>query len=226
MDNTGEGVPARPASEPLGSRVGWAMVIALWLAAVLGGLAALARYSNTAGTAAAAPAEWPAESRMARNATGATLVMIAHPRCTCTRASLSELAEILARSRHKPRAYVVFVRPGQLPDGWESGELWSRAARIPGTIVVRDETGAEAAAFGAATSGQIFLYDSSGRLQFSGGTTPSRGHAGENLGRSAILALLNDEPAADAGAPVFGCSLFGAADDPMPHAHLSDVHQH
>jgi hypothetical protein len=207
-------------------RFGWAMLIGLWLVSVVGGLGAVARYSNTAGAAAAAPGTWPGRSRIARHMSGSTLVMIAHPRCTCTRASLAELAEIMARSGDRARAYVVFVKPGRL-EGRDAADLLDRAAAIPGVTIVRDDEGAEAAAFGAETSGQIFLYDRSGRLRFSGGTTPSRGHAGENAGRAAILALLNDQQVQLAAAPVFGCSLYGAGDRPGPDApDLHDARDH
>ena len=68
--------------------------------------------------------------------------------------------------------------------------------------------GAITAAFGAFTSGQVFLYGTSGELLFSGGITGSRGHEGDNAGRDAVESLL-DRRNAPAHTPVFGCSLFG-----------------
>ena len=208
-------------------RIGLVAAVTTWLGAVSIGLALVAQYDNTAGATAAGPAQWPMASGLARDPAGVTLVMLAHPRCTCTRASLAELAEIMARARHRPRAYVVFVRPGQLADGWETSDLLGRASRIPGVTIVRDDTGAEADAFRAETSGQIFLYDGSGRLRFSGGTTRSRGHAGDNVGRATILAILNHEQPPRSRTSVFGCSLFASGDrhDPaeaIPH----DDHHH
>ena len=69
--------------------------------------------------------------------------------------------------------------------------------------------GREAARFGAATSGQTFLYDARGGLLFSGGITGARAHAGDNAGRSAVVTLLNGTggPAAPRTS-VFGCPLF------------------
>ena len=51
-----------------------------------------------------------------------TLVMLAHPRCTCTRASLAELAELMARVTQRPKAYVVFIKPGGVAEQWERTE--------------------------------------------------------------------------------------------------------
>ena len=205
------------------NRLVWLAAGVLWLAAVGVGLAVVARYGNTAGAAASAPDQWPATSRIARDTARPTLVMMAHPLCTCTRASLAELGEIMARAAHRPRAYVVFISPERFSGG-DLRDLWERAARIPGVTIVRDEKGIEARTFGAWTSGQVFLYDRHGRLIFSGGATGSRGHEGDNAGRAAILALLSDAPPDLTGTSVFGCSLFASteeveADESTHHDH-------
>jgi hypothetical protein len=74
--------------------------------------------------------------------------------------------------------------------------------------VLRDDGGGEARAFGVATSGQTLLYDSRGALVFNGGITGSRGHAGDNAGRAALIALIGRAPTDRSGANVFGCPLF------------------
>ena len=94
-----------------------------------------------------------------------------------------------------PKTYVVFLKPSSMPDGWEQTDLWKTAAALPNATVVRDDDGREAERFGAATSGQTMLYDARGSLLFSGGITGARAHAGDNAGRSAIVALLNVDPA-------------------------------
>jgi hypothetical protein len=190
----------------------------LWLGGVGGGLALLAGYDNRPGTAATAPERWPAASRIVLAADRPTLVMLAHPRCVCTRASLGELAELMARAHHRPKAYVVFLKPGAASltgnaADWEQTDLYEIANRIPDVTTIRDDEGLEAQRFGAATSGQTLLYDARGRLLFSGGTTGSRGHPGDNAGRASILALLNrDATPHHTTTPVFGCPLFGPAD--------------
>src|SRR5258706_10655965 len=116
--------------------------------------------------------------------------MLAPPRCDRTRASLTELAELMARMPHRAAAFVVFIKPLGVTEDWEQTDLWRQAARIPGVTVVRDDGGAEAARFGSQTSGQTLLYDAGGRLVFDGGTTGSRGHVGENAGVDAMMARL------------------------------------
>ena len=203
------------------ARALWILSGALWLGAVAAGLAALMAYDNRPGIAADAPVEWPADSRLARDPDGPTLVMLAHPRCDCTRASLAELAELLARSPRRPQAYVVFIRPGPVQGGWEQTDLWRRAEAIPGVTVVRDAQGAEARRFGVRTSGQVLLYGAGGRLLYSGGTTGSRGKTGDNAGRAAVLAALAGDGSQDSS-PVFGCSMFGPAD---AAAEAADAHE-
>ena len=194
------------------SRAAWTTLGILWLAVVVTGLTVLARYDRTPGVAAQPQARWPAGSQLARDEERPTLVMLAHPRCTCTRASVAELAELMARVRQRPRAYIVFIKPESMPDGWEQSDLWAAAHAIADVTVVRDERGLEAQLFGAETSGQTFLYDADGRLLFSGGTTGARGHQGDNPGRAALVALINREGAAGSSTPVFGCSLFAPND--------------
>ncbi len=80
----------------------------VWLAAVISGLAVVWAYENRPGAAATAPARWPADSALTAAADRPTLVFLAHPQCTCTRASLGELAQVLARSPHPPKTYVLF----------------------------------------------------------------------------------------------------------------------
>jgi hypothetical protein len=202
--------------------VAWIAGGAIWLAVVSAGLAVLMEYDTKPGAGATAPAEWPAESAVPRSPDGPTLVMLAHPRCDCTRASIGELAELLARARTRPRTYVVFIKPGGVSKDWEQTSLWQSAARIPGVTVLRDDDGVEAVRFGVETSGQTLLYDARGRLIFSGGATGARGKPGANVGRSALIALLNgDEPPRNT-TPVFGCPLFGPGDE----SRHTDDHNH
>jgi hypothetical protein len=188
-----------------------AVVVILWLASATGGLWVLWAYDNRPGTAANPSPRWPATSRLAPAADGPTLVLFAHPQCSCSPASLGELAELLARVRTPPRTYVVFFKPSGVADGWERTVLWQTAAQIEHVTVVRDDDGLEAQRFTAATSGQTFLYDSGGVLQFSGGITGARGHAGDNAGRTALIALLDRLQTSHSRTPVFGCSLLDAA---------------
>jgi hypothetical protein len=184
------------------------MATALWLIAAAVGLSILWRYDNAPGVAAEAPARWPAASILAHNSGEPTLILLAHPQCTCTPASLAELAEVLARARTHPKTYVVFLKPEGFDNAWVQSDLWKTASAIPGVTLVRDDDGREARRFGSATSGQTLLYDGDGALRFSGGITGSRSHAGDNAGRRSLVALLSGGQPDSSATNVFGCPLF------------------
>jgi hypothetical protein len=205
--------PGFPLPRPLipRSKSTWVTLAcsAVWLLSTVGGLAFLWTYENTPGTRLAVPASWPAGSQIPHAAGTATLVMFAHPRCPCTRASVDELTGVLEQYPGRAQVYVVFYKPRGAPDGWALTDLWRSAAAIPGVDVRCDENGVEAARFGATTSGSVLFYDAGGKLQFDGGITAERGHAGDNDGLSAIVALLNRSTPSISTMPVLGCSLLG-----------------
>ena len=162
------------------------------------------------GRGAHPPSHWPEGSRIERSPGRATLVMLVHPQCPCSRASIAELAVLMTHLQGRLSAHVLFLQPASLPDDWTQTDLWESAAAIPGVEAIRDADGVEARRFDAATSGQVVLYDTTGKLLFSGGITPARGHSGGNSGRDAILALLGGSPSEWSETPVFGCALFAA----------------
>jgi hypothetical protein len=106
-------------------------------------------------------------------------------------------------------AAAVFVVVDASATGADSGAattLLKQVRRMPGVRMIVDHDGREVERFGAKVSGQTFLYDRDGRLQFSGGVTMSRGHVGPNAGTEAIRHVLQSKPAASTAA-VFGCFL-------------------
>lgn len=185
--------------------------IFLWLLAVGAGLYLLVDYEGTAGASGAPPPAWPSESQLARDAALPTLVLVVHPHCPCSRASVGELERLLAQTDERVNTCVVFVKPRDFGEDWEKTAIWENAARLPGARRFVDVDGVEAARFGAATSGQTLLYSAAGRLLFSGGVTLARGHIGDNPGRRAIRALLDEGASATEGTAVFGCPLFSEA---------------
>src|SRR5690349_6085353 len=88
-----------------------AAVSLLWLALVASGTRTLLNYENSPGAPANAPSLWPSNSRIARHESKFTLVMLAHPNCPCTRASLAELEILMAKLQGKLKAFVVFSKP-------------------------------------------------------------------------------------------------------------------
>lgn len=184
----------------------WALLAIAWVSVLSVGAGVLWRYQTTPGRRAGA-ASWPAASRIPLDRQRPTLVLVAHPRCPCTRASLAELTETLRRLRGRVATHVVFVRPIDTPQGWEQTDTWRSARGIPGATVWTDVGGVEAARFGARTSGQVLLYATDGRLLFSGGITPVRGHRGDSAGQERIVALVASGRADAATSRVFGCAL-------------------
>lgn len=188
----------------------WILVtLVIWGVAIVAGLAILVRYSNTPGTPAAPPREWPAAASIPRSKQHSTLVLFVHPQCPCSRASIGELARIIARCRNDVETTVLFTVPRDAPSGFERGDLWNSAVAIPTVHVLVDSNAADARRFGARTSGQAVLYDRYGRLSFNGGITVFRGHSGDNDGRDSILQLLSGLEPRHRTTPVFGCALFG-----------------
>jgi hypothetical protein len=180
---------------------------ATWITALAFGGHALIKYETTAGPVGAVASNWPSVSVVPRQTGKPTLLMFAHPHCPCTRASIGELAQIMAHAVGKVNAYVLFVKPPNAAADWDDTDLRASAAAIPGVTVGTDENGKEAARFGAETSGHTVVFGSDGALLFSGGITASRGHAGSNVGENAVLAALNQQTVERARTPVFGCSL-------------------
>lgn len=180
----------------------------IWLAVIGVCMAFIEQYANAPGEAGTPPDRWPAESKIPRDPRQPTLILFAHPKCSCTRATMGELDSLMARVQGRVNAQVWFLKPDGTEASWTNSVLWSEAAAIPGVTVHEDRSGREAELFHAETSGQTLLYGRDGKLMFQGGITVARGHSGDNAGRSAIYALLTGEVTNQIQTPVFGCSLF------------------
>ncbi len=182
------------------------LAVALWVVLLVIGGGALTVYENRPGPVGRTPDLYPSKSQVTLAADKPTLIMLAHPHCACTRASLEELSRLLT-SRPNVQTHVLFLRPASFPSEWAHSELWSIAQAIPGVRVREDYQGEEAKRFGAQTSGYVVLYAPSGKILFKGGLTPSRAHAGDSAGRAAMLSILSGEQVANKEAFVFGCPL-------------------
>jgi len=185
----------------------WLIGGTVWLAGVIAGLVLVAQYDYAAGPAGSTRSRWPSHSRIPLSKHDHTLIMFAHPRCPCTRASLGELERLVARCPEGLTCWVVFFVPTGAAENWKQTDQWSTASRIPHVRVMSDVDGAEASLFHAMTSGHAMLYGPAGDLLFSGGITTARGHAGDNDGRSAIEAVLLNSTPATRTTPVYGCPI-------------------
>jgi len=181
--------------------------VLFWILAVGVGIKILLAYSNTPGKLSTPPSDWPASTAIQPQRNRACLLVFAHPQCPCSRATINELARIMAGSQGKVQAYVVFLAPKSAKRDWIRGNLWKAASAIPDVRVIADEDANEMRRFGASTSGQSLLYNARGHLLFNGGLTVARGHEGPNDGADAVFSFLQTGAAQRKTAPVFGCSL-------------------
>jgi hypothetical protein len=179
----------------------------LWPMAAGSGFGLLFNYQAGKGAVGETPEHWPAHTSITLDPRRDTLVMFVHPQCPCTRASVEELNRLIAQSRGNIAAQVWFFRPPGFSDDWVHAALWQSASAIPGVTTHEDPGGARAKEFGAETSGQVLLYDPQGTLLFKGGITSGRGHAGDNAGVDAIVAILDGKSAPVRETAVYGCSL-------------------
>jgi hypothetical protein len=185
-------------------------MLLLWAVLVGAGFIAVERYASAPGDAGTPPANWIGDSTLALDAQRPTLILFAHPRCPCTRATVEELDGLLAQCNGGLRVHVVFYTDTALGEGWERTDLWRHAAAIPGVEVHADPGGALALRFGARTSGECLVYGTDGKRVFAGGITGARGHAGDNEGARAIVSIARGTAHVET-TEVFGCSLQGAS---------------
>ena len=199
-------------------------MVVLWLSLSSAALYALADYGTEAGKAAPAPSQWPVSlpTGISPSTERATVVLFAHPLCPCTRATLVEFESLTNRLYGLFDLHVLFFEPSDtsgMTDVWAASDLKDMASTLPGTRIHADVDGQLARHFGAYTSGQVLLYDTTGSLRFAGGITPSRGHTGSNRGRATLVSNILSDPGVDPLAPVlnpvFGCGLLESRDDDL-----------
>jgi hypothetical protein len=177
----------------------------IWAATIGAAFDAIRRFETTPGQAAVTGPAWPSGSTVPRRSGEWSLVMLVHPHCSCSRASVQELQAVVEKSP-SVQPYVLVYRPAEFKEGWERGAVVDAASRVRRARVMLDVDGAEAKRFGGFTSGQTLLYDDEGRLRFSGGITSLRGHAGINSGRVDVIKIATSGTGSGIH-PVFGCAI-------------------
>jgi hypothetical protein len=177
----------------------------VWVLAVLAGMGLLQHYAASPGDDGAPAVCWPSVTRLMLAPDRPTLVLFVDANCPCSRVSLTELKRVSARAA-APVATIVVISGG-------TSRAAEDAATGRGVRVVVDDLGVEPARFGVATSGHVLLFDTSGRLLFSGGITHARGHEGDSLGSAAILARIAGTDRTRYDTPVFGCPITSGVGD-------------
>jgi len=197
--------------------MGVSRVLALgWVTLVVIGFGIVWRYAAAPGAENHAPTSWPHESKLPHDAARPTLVTFLHPRCPCSRATVTNLESVARRLHDGALVVIVFVRPPGAPSGFEQSDLRESAKRITSAVIFDDHDGLESKRFGVETSGATVLYDARGALAFSGGITDVRGHAGTSFGEERIVALVSGGHADRHDSPVFGCGLLGKSREETP----------
>ncbi|MDB6169450.1 MAG: hypothetical protein JWM88_2314 [Verrucomicrobia bacterium] len=199
----------RPSHRSGTARSGWRLGagIALWGGLLACGFGALVSYEMRPGSRADAPLRWPRESKLQAGPHRYSLVMFAHPKCPCSRASLANLESLLVAAPGEISMTICFYDPAGETSEWAETRLVRTARAIPGLKVVLDRDGQLAVEFGAKTSGQVLVFDRDGRQVFDGGLTSARGHEGEDQGGRHLLALARGETRSPLSTPVYGCAL-------------------
>jgi len=205
-----------PSPSSLGRPFFWGSVFLVWLSAAIYGATLLWGFSLEPGETPATAPQWPASSGLIAPSGRPMLVLFLHPLCPCSRATVEELSVLLAKAARPLQVQAVFVGAGQ-NGAVEKGTLWKQVQALPGVTLVSDPDGLEAERFRSVTSGDAFLYDSSGSLQYRGGLTGARGHAGDNFGVDSVVRIVQDgKPVSPVGGPVFGCLLTNSERPPRP----------
>jgi hypothetical protein len=192
----------RPWLATVTATVSWGIIVGI-------GFLALQLHGASPGQGGKAVELWPDQSRVPLSSARPTLVMAAHPRCPCTRATVAELTRVLTRCAGKVEVYILTLFPKSAGHGWGPADGVRGLGAMPGVHLIDDPGGEEAARFGALTSGLVALYAQDGRLLFRGGITAARGHEGDNRGARGLLGVIEGNPSSfPREMPVFGCPLF------------------
>jgi hypothetical protein len=100
-----------PSPSRFGLRILALAVGCLWVAGIAIGLPILLNYENRPAPTGSSPEIWPKDSAVQRVSSLPTLALFGHPHCPCTRATIGELALIMARLKGQLTANVIFIKP-------------------------------------------------------------------------------------------------------------------
>ncbi len=188
------------------------IVVLIWTAIVVFGFGTLVVYSQTPGIQSVPIQLSELDRRPLFETDRCHLVVGLHPKCSCSRATVTELQQILAVTGSTVLCTVYVYTPRQESSEWANTGLVTAAKELPGVELVFDPDGEAMAQFGVLTSGGVVLFDADGTVQFHGGITASRGHEGANAGSSAIRAIIQGSQSPVSSTPVYGCQIQGFAE--------------
>jgi len=181
--------------------------VTLWAVACFAGFGALWVYANTEGDLGQPNVGWDLPEQFHAHTTLPTLVVYAHPKCPCTRATFSELQRLQRDHRGDFVTRIIFFEPYHAPRTWRETDLWHQARNMTDTEAIADPGGMISQEAGARVSGTIALYSPREDVLFWGGITPSRAHEGESPGIISLRAILEGRSPLSRSSRVYGCSL-------------------
>jgi hypothetical protein len=176
-----------------------------WLITLTAGVCLVFKYDSVPGLTSTCGTKWPPNSKITHSTTNNTLVMLLHPKCPCSRASLQQVTTLTTNDNSLQCIFLVYS-PTRFPTGWEKTDIWNLAAEVPGAQLVSDVDGAEARKFGGVTSGHTYIFDRNGNLKYAGGLTEGRGHVGECRNLDLAVKALKSGTTSASGA-VYGCPI-------------------
>src|SRR5262245_23838205 len=107
------------------------LFVTSWALAIVIGFWSLVKYEVSPGRAAAAGIDWPSTGELVLAHGQPTLIMAVHPECPCSKASMEDLAELVARYPNRLNCYILFVPVGPITaDDCRKSDLWAAAAAI------------------------------------------------------------------------------------------------
>ena len=194
-----------------GVRYSLSGLLAVWGLVVCSGFVLLQGYVTRPGDAGSPPVRWPEDNPFRRDGHRSTLLIFLHPLCPCSSASVEELGYVLSQCGERVSAHAVLLVPSHRPEEWRRSPIEQELAASSDVHIWVDKGGATARRFRVETSGHVVLYNSRGRLSYSGGITAARGHRGDNYGRAAVIDRILGAERYEPASPVFGCPLTAAA---------------
>lgn len=115
-----------------------AILSVVWTLTIAAGMNAVWKHELSPGTVALPSHMWPVASKLPPPSNTPVLVMLAHPRCPCTRASIGELAKLMASLQGRLSSHVLSYTPKHSSLDWQETDLWASAQAIPGVQVSAD----------------------------------------------------------------------------------------
>lgn len=141
-----------------------------------------------------------------------TILLFYHPKCPCTLASARCLARLASRFNGSPNFYAYAYCPAEEPDTWIASSTTDELRTINNVTIFPDRNAEKCKQFGVRISGHILVYNSAGKLVFSGGITPYRGHEGGSMAAMDFIQHANGKVLEPSCWPTFGCSILDAGE--------------